>query len=441
MLTRVLISREYAKLWLAGAVSWIGDYVFDVTVVLWIATAVAPDKPWAVSGVLAAVVIPTLLVGPLAGVFVDRWDNRRTMLVSDALRMVLIGGLAIMPVLPDGALSVGAQLTVIYAVVAVSTAISQFFTPARYTVVADVVEPVDQARASGIGQATMAMAGILGPPLAAPLLFGVGVAWALLANAVSFGLSFVVLLFVRVPGRVRPAQHQGVWLELRAGMRAIGASRVLVAIVVSAMVANFGAYLLNNLNIFFLTHNLGAAPGWYGYMGTAFGIGAVIGAAVAGGIGQRLGLGRTYWIALIMAGVLIAAYSRSTTFIVGLILMLCVALPVAAISTMVAPIIIRSVPRDTLGRVFALLQPAVQIMSVLAIGTAGWLSSSLLKGLDATVAGVRFTTYDSIILFAGVLIAGCGVYAMFALRGADAGGASPDGPTPTADDAPAHGTG
>src|SRR3954449_1963028 len=103
MLTRVLISREYAKLWLAGAVSWIGDYVFDVTVVLWIATAVAPDKPWAVSGVLAAVVIPTLLVGPLAGVFVDRWDNRRTMLVSDALRMVLIGGLAIMPVLPDGA--------------------------------------------------------------------------------------------------------------------------------------------------------------------------------------------------------------------------------------------------------------------------------------------------------------------------------------------------
>lgn len=424
MLTKMLINREYARLWLAGVVSWVGDYVFDVTVILWIAVVLAAGEPWApaaVSGVLAAVVVATLLVSPIAGVFVDRWDNRRTMLVCDLLRMVLVGGLIVLPLLPHGTVPVAAQLTCIYVVVFVSTAISRFFTPARFAVVADIVAPEQQAKASGIGQATMALAGIIGPPIAAPLLFSTGVAWALAINALSFGVSFLTLYPVRVPAVARPAAaaRQGIWSELRAGFGAITGSQLLVAIVVSAMVANFGAYLLNTLNVFFVTDNLKASPSLYGLLDTAFGIGAIVGAAIAGAVGQRLGLSRTYWIGLLGTGLLIAVYARSTAFAVGLALVLLLAIPLSAMNTVVAPIIMRTVPRDRLGRVFALLQPSLQIMSVVAIGVAGWLSSSVLRGLDENVGGVHFGTYDTIFLFAGILIAVCGVYAMIALRGSD----------------------
>ncbi|MFC0529784.1 MFS transporter [Phytohabitans kaempferiae] len=426
MLTRFLINRSYAKLWAAGVVSWVGDHVFDVTVILWISTVLAADQPWApaaVSGVLAAVVVPTILISPIAGVYVDRWDNRRTMLVSDLLRMGLVGALALLPFLPDGTVPLGVTLAVIYATVFVSTAISRFFTPARFAVVADVVEPEHRAKASGIGQASMAIAGIVGPPLAAPLLFGVGVGWALVINAASFFVSFLFLYGVRTPapeaGRAVP-QRPGVWSELRAGLAVVGSSRVLVALLVSAMVANFGAYLMNTLNVFFVTDNLGASAELYGFLGTAFGVGAVAGAALSGAVGQRLGLARTYWVGLIATGVLMALYARSTTFAAGLLLLLLLALPLAAMNTVVAPIVMRSVPRDLLGRVFGLVQPAIQLMSVVSIGAAGWLSSSLLRDLDADVAGVRFGTYDTIFLGAGILIAICGTYAWLALRGSDA---------------------
>src|SRR5579885_3273472 len=93
-----LLNRNFGLLWLGQTISVIGDFVFDTTLVVWIATALAKDQSWAplaVSGVLLATSVPVLLVGPVAGVFVDRWNKRRTMLVMDGLRVVLV--LALLP--------------------------------------------------------------------------------------------------------------------------------------------------------------------------------------------------------------------------------------------------------------------------------------------------------------------------------------------------------
>jgi len=78
-----------ALLWAAQGLSYIGDQIFDTTLVVWIASVLAKDQTWAplaVSGVLIAVAIPTLVIGPLAGVFVDRADKRRMMIATDGVR-------------------------------------------------------------------------------------------------------------------------------------------------------------------------------------------------------------------------------------------------------------------------------------------------------------------------------------------------------------------
>lgn len=421
---KLLINREYAKLWAAGAISWVGDYVFDVTVILWIAVVLAPRESWApaaVSGVIAAVVVATVVVSPIAGVFVDRWDGRRTMLGSDALRMILVGALVIMPLIPKGTVPMAVQLTCIYVVVFASTAISRFFTPARFAVMADVVHQEQRPRASSIDQATMSVAGMVGPPLAAPLLFATGVQWAMLVDAASFGLSFLIIYRMRIPSAVRDAAaaRTGFWTELRAGLSALTGSRVLIVIVASAMVANFGAYLLNTLNVFFVTHNLHAKPELFGLLDTAFGLGAVAGAAFAGRAAQRFGLARTFWVGLLGTGLMVLVYSRLSAFAAGLVILLVLAMPLSAMNTVIAPIVMRTAPREVLGRVFAIMQPAIQVMSVIAIGVAGWLSSSVLRGFHTDVAGLELGTYDTILGAAGLLISGCGLYAMTALRGSD----------------------
>src|SRR5215469_13340182 len=82
----LLINRNFGLLWCGQVISITGDFVFDTTLVLWITTFIARNQSWgplAVSRLLMMTSIPTFVVGPLAGVFVDRWDKRQTMMRMD----------------------------------------------------------------------------------------------------------------------------------------------------------------------------------------------------------------------------------------------------------------------------------------------------------------------------------------------------------------------
>src|SRR5579884_4333090 len=93
------INRNFALLWWGQAISSVGDYAWDTALVLWIASVLARNQasaPLQVSGVILAAALPQIVVGPIAGVFVDRWDKRRTMVVATALQAVF-AGLLIVP--------------------------------------------------------------------------------------------------------------------------------------------------------------------------------------------------------------------------------------------------------------------------------------------------------------------------------------------------------
>src|SRR5215470_17391818 len=74
----LLANRDFVLLLCGQTVSNFGDIIFDTTLTLWIGVRIAPARSWAplaISGVLAAATFPVLFVGPIAGVFVDRWTN------------------------------------------------------------------------------------------------------------------------------------------------------------------------------------------------------------------------------------------------------------------------------------------------------------------------------------------------------------------------------
>src|SRR5277367_5188647 len=138
MLSRFLVNRDFARLWYGMAVSGLGDVVFDTTLVLWVATVLGRGQRWApvaVSGVLLSAGAAVLIVGPLAGVFTDRWDRRRLMLRTEVIRAVLVGGMTLLFLLPVRALPAWAWLAIIYVVVFVVNSAGQFFSPARFAVI------------------------------------------------------------------------------------------------------------------------------------------------------------------------------------------------------------------------------------------------------------------------------------------------------------------
>ena len=116
----VLRQRDYALLWFGGLVSMLGDFVLFVGLPYEIYRLTGSTL--ATAGMLLAFLIPNILLGSVAGVYVDRWDRRRLMIVVNLLQ-----ALSLLPLLLVGQLG----LWVIYAVLVVESSISQLFNPAQ----------------------------------------------------------------------------------------------------------------------------------------------------------------------------------------------------------------------------------------------------------------------------------------------------------------------
>jgi MFS family permease len=414
------INRNFALLWGGGTISNVGDFVFNTTLVLWIATIIAKGQSWAplaVSGVLVATAIPVFLIGPIAGVFVDRWDKRHTMLAMDASRSVLIA--LLLPV-ALGKLSIFWQLGSIYAIVFLASACTQFFNPSRFVFIGDIMEEAYRARASGLSQTTYNLASIIGPPIAAPLLFVVGVQWALIVNALSFVVSFLAILAVRAPqpeSLERAAQHGSFLQDFRAGIRFFVGKHVLVTLLITVILVTLGVGALNALGVFFVTQNLHAPANLYGFMDAAFGLGAVAGAILTSMFASRLGEARTFWLGLIAAGLAISLLARMTSFPFGVACFALAGLVIAPVDVVVGPLVLHVTPREFVGRVIAVINPMQALVGIVSVTIAGTLASTVLSGFHATLAGITFGPIDTIFTGTGILVLLGGLYAMVSLRG------------------------
>jgi MFS family permease len=418
-------NRNFQRLWLGQAVSMTGDYVFNTTVILWITVKIAEGRSWApaaVGGVVIAAAASAMIVGPVAGVFVDRWNRRRTMLTADACRALLIAGLLS---LADPAvarrLSPLVMVGLIYLVVAVASGFAQFFNPSRFAVLGLVVAPDDRAKASGLLQATGSFAAIIGPPLAAPLLFAFGVQWALLINAGSFALSFVTILAMRLPAEQREprAAGEGFGAELVAGLRFFRSSPILITLAVGAVVATLGAGAIGGLGVFFVIHNLHSNARWLGTLDGGEGAGAVIGALAAGWIAGRLGATRVFWLGLILAGLGVVWFSRTGTIPLAVTALFATGLMIGAINAAISPLLLGATPQHMLGRVVAVINPIQQLAGIVSLGLASLLATTVLAHFQVVVAGISFNTYDAIFGASGLIIIVAGLASILPLRSAE----------------------
>jgi MFS family permease len=431
----VLINRNYALLWLGQTISFLGDFVFNTALVLWIGLDLAAGQSWAplaVAGLLVAATAPVLLVGPLAGVFVDRWDKRRTMITASLVSAILVAlllpasGAIEVPYLRQltgfdaTAMPFEWRLGAIYAAVFLVNAFGQFFNPAMIALIGDIVPEAVQPRASGLLQVSTSLAIIAGPPLASILLPVFGPQWALLVDSASFLVGFLLLLAVRAPGSARSVQagergHVG--REFFAGLRFFFGSRVLVTLIIGVSIAMLGFGALNALDVFFVTQNLHTPKEFYGFTGTAMAIGALAGAIVAGGLAPRIGLLRTFWISLGGMGVTMLVWSRMTDFYPALGVLAVAGVLQSFLNVAATPILLRITPKQLMGRVMAIMQPMMMFASLVSIGAAGYLASTVLEGFHAEVLGMSFGPIDSILTAAGALALLGGLFAMVALRG------------------------
>src|SRR5260221_747769 len=422
------INPNFAWLWWGQAISSVGDYAWDTALVAWLASHLVPGQSWAplaVSGVVLAAALPQIVAGTLAGVFVDRWDKRQTMVTMAALQAIVAVLLVLpaanfsLPLLGRVQLPLSWRLGVVYTDVAVLSIFAQFFIPAQLALIKDIVPPARQDQALETFQAIQGLAVIIGPPVAAVLVFGLGVVWALVLNALSFVVVFLATLAIQAPPsahRVAPGQAGHFSREFLDGVGYVAGHVVLRPILVAEVLTWLGFGALQSLGYFFVTGNLHAPASDYGLLGADFGVGAIAGALLVTFLGQRIGLARLLWIALVTSGLFVIVMSHLTSLYPALVAAFLFGVSTTTVIVTAGPLALDSTSREFVGRVTAVINPLGRLAALLSVALAGSLVRTVLPGFHPRLLGISFGPLHTIFTRMWLLALMGGIYTRVSLR-------------------------
>ncbi|MDQ4076556.1 MAG: MFS transporter [Chloroflexota bacterium] len=214
----VFRKRNFTLLWIAQFISTMGGGLTAIAASILVYRVTG--SALSVGLMLMATALPSLFVGLVAGVFVDRYDRKRIMVAAELLRALLI---ALIPLLlPFG-------IAWLYVIVTLSSAIAQFFNPAHASVLPEVASDEELAAANSfmtVSQIGALTVGYAGAGLIATLS---SIAWAFYLDAMTFVVSALCIVLIQVPplGVTDKTTIAAVTRNLRAGLTFVRATPAL----------------------------------------------------------------------------------------------------------------------------------------------------------------------------------------------------------------------
>ncbi|HEU5226876.1 MAG TPA: MFS transporter [Ktedonobacteraceae bacterium] len=422
-LERLLINRNYAYNWIGLTFSQIGNVVFSISLLLWVATTLARNAPWAAFALAGLALLPTvvmLVTNIFAGVYVDRWDARRTQLFMDAARAILFTllllatGIVPLPFPPGSEAANLFQLICVYVAVVLNNACNPFVNSALAVLLYDIVDEPDLPRAFGRGQVLNITATIVGPPIGAFIFFTFGIQWAIAVNILSFIISFFAFYMVRIPRKEKAAQEQksakgGFLHEFLEGMRFTFGNKLLIAIIVAMMLVTAGAGI-EVFELYFVTNNLHAAPQAYAYFNVIIGIGAIVGATFAvPWLRPRIGPVRAYWVSVLINGILFFIFARLANLIAAFAIVLLLGVSQSMSSVAFGPIFFKATPRAMMGRVNSMLTQMLTIVTLFSLTLVPLLITAL-QDKTIQIGGLLLGPIDTLFTAVAILIITSALY-------------------------------
>jgi MFS family permease len=397
---RLATNGPFSAMWLGQVVSSLGDRVHQVALVYLVARA-TNGSPLALGLVFAAMTLPAVLVGPLAGALVDRWDRKWVMVGSDLIRAGIV---CLIPV------ASGLNVGLVVGLVFVLAAVSSFFRPARSAALPQVVPGEDLLTANSsmwIADTVSDLAGYsLGGLFVAFL--GSSLALAFWIDGVSYLVSGALVAAVVIPpiaGRAAgggPEATAGpradsvatsIQTEMLEGWQCLRAETVLFATTVQATIAEYGLGALTVLSpLLIASLPLGSmeAPAAYGFFEMAMGAGLVGGGFVLGGLATRVPKGPAIIAAFTAFGVALIALSATGILALALALAGAVGIANAAFVVPSQTLFQQRTPSMMLGRVIAIRLALVSAALAVAMVTSGALAEAF--GLRPTLAACGVLT-------------------------------------------------
>ncbi len=340
--------RDFALLWSGQAVSSLGDGVFTIALAL---EALHIDRsPAGLAYVFAARAVPSVCLALVGGVVVDRVPRRLAMLVSDVVRGLAVGAIA---------LAVANNSLRLYELVVMSVIFGSadaFFGPASMAYVPELLPPDLLVPGNALSQTSSQFTqGLIGPAVGGVVVAAVGMAWSFGFDALSFAVSCATLAFMRATARPERSGHSVV-ADAKEGLSYVRARRWLVVSIPGAALANFfGLSPLTVLLPLMVRHVLHAGALALGLVFAAGGAAGVLASLIVARLGAPRNRVTVLWTSYAVGGAAIACIALApNVWVVGLVSAIEIGLILYGDVLWVA-MMQELVPKDILGRVSSLV--------------------------------------------------------------------------------------
>ncbi len=387
---RSLRYRNYRLFFAGQTISLIGTWM-QMLAIGWLVYS-KTDSPLLLGLVPFCGQLPTFVMTPFTGVWADRFDRRRTMVVTQSLAMLQALVLALLTI--KGSITIP-QIMLLSAAGGLINALD---IPSRQAFVVEMIEDkADLGNAIALNSSMVNGARLIGPALAGKLVKMFGEGYCFLGNAISYIAVIAALLAMTpTPRKPKPARKHAIH-EFRDGLSyAWHVLPIRAVLLLLAMVSLMGSAIMVLAPVF-ARDILHGDVSTLGYLMTAAGIGALVGAAYLAARRNILGLAEVIAAATAVFGAGLIAFSFSRTLWISLILMVFTGfgmmVQIAASNTLLQTI----VDDDKRGRVMALWAMCFMGMgpfgSLLAGSLAHWLGAPiavLISGICCIGAAVLF---------------------------------------------------
>jgi MFS family permease len=325
--------------------------------------------------------LPILVLGPVGGLFADRLDKRRLLLVTQTAMCAL--ALLLWALTASGTVKVWMVMVLAFSL----GCLKAFDRPAEQSFVLDMVGPDQLINAVTLHSIVFNVAKAAGPAAAGVLIALTGVATSFLVNSASFLAVLVALLMMRTD-ELRPAPRTPrAPRQMRDGLAYVRRTPALLGPLVLMAVAGMFTYEWAVTLPLLGREGFGGGPETFGAMFSAMGIGAVVGGVLVASLLRRPSTVGMLLAALVFSGVVVLVAASPTIELALVALLVAGAVNMAFRSSAVTLLQLRAAP-EMRGRVMSLFTVAVAGTTPVGAPIVGWLAEVLGARWAVAVGGL-----------------------------------------------------
>jgi len=359
----VLKNRNFFFLWVGQIISQLGDRLGQMALIGFVYLK-APGSPLEIAKVLSFTILPVFLIGPIAGVYVDRWDRRRTMFACDFLRSLLVLTIPLF-------LFYKQNFGWVYLIIFLTFSVGRFFVPAKLSIIPEVVRKEELLMANSLVNITGMIAAVLGFGVSGLVVEWLGARSGFFLDSLSFLASGLFIFFItnkaraamnisKVGREIVEVIRKSVFEEIKEGVVYFVTQKEIrfTAWIIFILWSALGAVYV--VMIVFVQNTLHSATKDLGLLIMFLGAGLLLGSLVYGHLGQKVSQYKTIFVSLVCSGIMLVIFAeiiyRYPQFLIAASLALMLGLLISPIMIASNTIIHNASANHMMGKIFSSLE-------------------------------------------------------------------------------------